>query len=183
MKKPNLSFLSKRQTQYGAYVVVYTAVVLAVLVLVNWAVNRHGTSWDLTSNQRYSLSDQTRKIVRGLDQDVTVYYFDRQAQFTRARDLLDQYERLSPRLTVQYIDPDRQPGPAREMEVKAYGTVILAAAGRRQEANMIEEESVTNSLVRLVKGGAKGVCFVEGHGEHDLDDSDRQGLSRARKAL
>jgi len=185
--RPSFAWLQKRQTKYGAYAATYVLVVLALLVLANWAANRHTKSWDLTSTKRFSLSDQTRKVVGGLDRPVKIYYLDRQAQFDRARDLLDNYKRLSSRLSVEYIDPVRKPAEARQATGKgdqiALGTIILAAGDRKQEANLLDEESLTNALIRLLKSGAKSICFVEGHGERDPEDSDRQGFSRAKKAL
>ena len=191
--RPSLSWLQKRQTKYGAYVVAYVLVVFALVTLANWAVNRHASdvtgflglppSWDLTATKRYSLSDQTRKIVRGLDREVTIHYFDRKDQFDRARDLLENYNHLSPRLSVEYVDPDRKPAIAKQYEIRTYGTIILATGGRREEASLLDEESITNTLIRLLKTGPKNVCFVEGHGERGLDDSERKGFSGAKKAL
>ena len=182
--KPSLSWLRQRQTKYGAYVAAYVLVVLALVTLANWAVNRHATkSWDLTATKRYSLSDQTRKIVRGLDRDVMIHYFDRKDQFDRARDKLENYNHLSPRLSVEYVDPVRKPVLARQFEVESLGTIIVTSGDRIEEANLLDEESVTNALIRLLKTGKKNVCFVEGHGEHGVDDTQGQGFSGAKKAL
>ncbi len=185
--RPSFAWLQKRQTKYGAYAATYVLVVFALLVLANWAINRHTKSWDLTSTKRFSLSDQTRKVVGGLDRPVKIFYLDRQAQFDRARDVLDNYQRLSSRLSVEYIDPVRKPSEARQASGKgdqiALGTIILAAGDRKQEANVLDEESITNSLIRLLKTGTKSICFVEGHGERDPENSDRQGFSRAKKSL
>lgn len=183
MKKPSFSWLKTRQTKYGLYLAAYIVVVLALLAVTNWAVNRHSKSWDLTANKQYSLSDQTKKIVRGLNRNVKIYCFDRERQFGRAKDLLDMYDRLSPKISVEYIDPDRKPAIARELQVKSYGAIILVSGDRRQEASVLDEESVTTALIRVIKSGEKNVCFVEGHGEASIEDSDRRGLSRAKKAL
>ena len=180
----SFSWLRKRQTKYGAYVAAYVLVVFALVALANWAVNRHATkSWDLTATKQYSLSDQTRKIVRGLDREVTIHYFDRKDQFSQARDLLENYNHLSPRLSVEYVDPDHKPAIAKQYEITTYGTIILTSGNRREEANLLEEESITNTLIRLLKTGTKNVCFVEGHGEHGVDDTERQGFSGAKEAL
>ena len=180
----NFSWLRKRQTKYGAYAAAYVLVVFALVALANWAVNRHASkSWDLTSTKRFSLSDQTRKIVGGLDREVTIHYFDRNDQFNQARDLLENYNHLSPRLSVEYVDPDRKPAIARQYEITTYGTIVLTSGDKREEANLLEEESITNTLIRLLKTGTKNVCFVGGHGEHGVDDTERQGLSGAKEAL
>jgi ABC-type uncharacterized transport system involved in gliding motility auxiliary subunit len=182
--RPSFSWLRRRQTKYGAYAAAYVLVVFALVALANWAVNRHVTkSWDLTSTKRYSLSDQTRKIVGGLDREVAIHYFDRNDQFNQARDLLENYNHLSPQLSVEYVDPDRKPAIARQYEITTYGTIVLTSGDKREEANLLEEESITNTLIRLLKTGTKNVCFVEGHGEHGVDDTERGGFSGAKEAL
>ena len=58
-------WMKARETRYGAYLVTYLIVVILALGAVNWLANRHNTSFDATSNKRFSLSDQTIKIVKG----------------------------------------------------------------------------------------------------------------------
>ena len=62
--------------------IAYLLVVLAVLTAVNWLANRHNKSFDSTANKRFSLSDQTEKVVKGLKQDAKITYFDKTSEFT-----------------------------------------------------------------------------------------------------
>src|SRR5215475_1577344 len=98
-----------RQAKYGAYAGAYMLVIIAVLAAVNFLANRYTKSYDATSNKQFSLSDQTIKVVKGLKNDVKVYYFDDQTRFPQARDLLDRYSALSPKFQVDYIDPVKKP--------------------------------------------------------------------------
>jgi hypothetical protein len=59
-------WLRARQTKYVAYAATYILIVVAAGVAVNVLADRFNKSYDATSNKRYSLSDQTAKIVRGL---------------------------------------------------------------------------------------------------------------------
>src|SRR5664279_4274158 len=99
------SFLKSRQTRYTVYAGTYILVIIAVLGAVNFLANRYDKSYDATSNKQFSLSDQTIKVVKGLKSDVRVTYFDEQSRFPQARDLLDRYSALSPKLRVEYVDP------------------------------------------------------------------------------
>jgi len=94
-------WLKARQTKYAAYATVYTLVILAVVVLANFLGNRYSRSYDATANKRYSLSGETKKLVDELKQDVTISYFDRSNGMPGAKDLLDRYQNLSPKLHVQ----------------------------------------------------------------------------------
>ena len=59
-------WLKARQTRYAAYATIYTLVVISIVAVANVLADRYNKSFDATSNKRYSLSDQTAKIVRGL---------------------------------------------------------------------------------------------------------------------
>ena len=65
----------------GANFAVYTLVVIAIVALANWFVERNDKTWDLTPNKVYSLSPQTLKLLKGLNRDVTLYVFDRKEAF------------------------------------------------------------------------------------------------------
>src|SRR4051794_38924059 len=102
------SWLSARQTKFGAYVTAYILIVAAAIGLANWLAQRYNKSVDTTANKRFSLSDQTAKVVKGLKQPVTITYWDKTSEFQRARDLLDRYDNLSTNLNVSYVDPDKK---------------------------------------------------------------------------
>ena len=166
----------------GANFVVYSLVIIAILVLVNWFVNNHDHRWDMTPNKRYSLSEQTDKILKDLNRSVTIYVFDRQRNFGERRDVLDMYASASPKLSVKYVDPNRDPALAKEFDVRSYGTVIVAAGDRHMQAQADNEQGITNALIRVLKG-QRTVCFIEGHGERNLDSSNREGYDRFKKDL
>ena len=111
-------WLKARQTKYSAYLFTYLLVIIAVLGGTNWLASRHNKSFDSTSNKRFSLSDQTAKVVKGLNRDVKITYFDRSTEFGRARDLLDRYRNLSTKLDIVYVDPDRKPQLAKAAGVR-----------------------------------------------------------------
>ena len=100
----NTEWVKARQTKYAAYVTTYILIILAVLVVANFLANRYNKTYDATSNKRFSLSDQTKKIVSGLKQDVTIQYFDNPTGWQAGKDLLDRYALLSPKIHVEYVD-------------------------------------------------------------------------------
>ena len=171
---------SGRQVLEGANFALYTLIVVAILTLASWFVSRHDHSWDLTPNKKYSLAPQTVKMLKDMNQDVTIYVFDRERSFGQRRDLLNMFSSTSRRLTVRYVDVDRQPALAKQYAVRSYGTVVVAAGDRHFEAQSDTEEGISNALVRLFKG-QRTACFLAGHGEHDLENSERFGYSRVKQ--
>jgi len=179
----NTGLLKARQTKYAAYAVVYVLVVLTGVVIANYLADRYNKSYDATSNKRYSLSDQTAKIVKGLKQDTTITYFDQGTRFEHARDLLGEYKNLSPKIHVEYVDPDKDPQKAREAGIKNLGTAVVQVGERKEEAKSVTEEGITGAIIRDLKNTTRTVCFVAGSGEHQIDDSERNGFSRFKETL
>jgi ABC-type uncharacterized transport system involved in gliding motility auxiliary subunit len=179
----NSSLLHARQTKYFLYAFSYVLIVLTILVVGNVLADRYNKSYDSTANKRYSLSEQTAKIVKNLKQPATITYYDQSTHFAQAKDTLDQYANLSPKVHVQYVDPDKKPELARAAGVKAYGTTVVQIGDRKEEAKGLSEEDITGAFIRDLKTNVRTVCFVEGSGEHQIEDSDRNGYSRFKDLL
>ena len=176
-------WLKARQTKYAAYATSYILIVLAAIVVANVLADRYNKSYDATSNKRYSLSEQTAKIVKGLKQDATITYYNQSTRFHDGKDLLDEYANLSPKVRVDYVDPDKNPQAARQAGVTEFGTAIVQVGLKKEQAKSLTEEGITGAFIRDLKGGTRTVCFTSGSGEHPLTDSDREGLSHFKDSL
>ena len=172
-----------RQTKFAAYAATYVLVVIAVIVVVNVLADRYNKSYDATANKRYSLSEQTAKIVKGLKQDATITYFNQSTRFREGKDLLEEYKTLSPKVKVEYVDPDKDPQRARQSGIRNFGTAIVQVGDKKEEAKSMTEEGITGAFIRDLKSNTRTVCFVTGSGEHQIDDSDREGFSQFKQLL
>lgn len=180
----NTQLLKARQVKYVAFTIVYVAVVLAIITVANVLADRYNKSYDSTSSKRYSLSDQTAKIVKGLKQDATITYFDQTRSFSTAKDQLDLYSNLSPKIHVKYVDPDKEPRVARAAGYRGPGAFTLVQIGDKQEdAKGVTEEEITGAFIRALKNTTRTVCFASGSGEHQIDDSGGNGFSRLKDVL
>ncbi len=179
----NTQFLKARQTRYAAYAAVYILVILAIVAVANVLGDRYNKSYDSTGNKRYSLSEQTAKIVKGLEQDATITYFDRPDGFKNAKDTLDQYRDLSHKVQVKYVDAEKNPMLARQAGIKRIPTTVVQIGDRKEEAKSVTEEGITGAFIRDLKNTTRTVCFVTGSGEHQIDESDRNGYSRFKELL
>lgn len=179
----NTQLLKARQTKYAAYATVYILVVLAIIVFANVLANRYNKSYDGTANKRYSLSEQTAKIVKGLKQDANITYFEQSTHFSRGKDLLEQYQNLSPKVHVTYVDPEKDPQVARQAGIKSIPSAIVQVGQRTEEAKGMTEEGITGAFIRDLKSTTRTICFAAGSGEHQIDNSERSGYSRFKDLL
>ena len=135
--------MASRQTQFTAYTGLYVAIVIAVLVVVNILADKNNKSYDSTANKKYSLSDQTEKVVKGLKGDFRAVYFDRTSRFESAKGLLDRYANISTSFKIEYVDPDKDPAKAKAMGARSYGTLILDTT---TNASVAPHDPVTDSF-------------------------------------
>jgi ABC-type uncharacterized transport system involved in gliding motility auxiliary subunit len=177
------NFLRSRQTKYTAYAAAYIAVILAVLGAVNFLANRYDKSYDSTSNKQFSLSDQTEKVVKNLKNDVKITYFDESTRFPQARDLLDRYSSLSPKVHTEFVDPVKKPQQAKSAGYRRDVTLLVDSGIRKEEAKSLTEEEVTGALIRSLKTGERNVCFVSAANEHSIADDAATGFSVLKQLL
>ncbi len=176
-------WLKARQTKYAAYATIYIIVVLAIVVVANVLSNRYSKSYDATANKRYSLSNETKKLVDGSRHSITITYFNQSTHFRQGQDLLDEYANLSPKVHIRYIDPDKNPTVTREAGIRSIPAATVEAGGHTEQAQDVTEEGITGALIRDIKGNTRTVCFVTGSGEHQIDDTSRDGLSQLKGLL
>jgi ABC-type uncharacterized transport system involved in gliding motility auxiliary subunit len=176
--------LGRRQMKYGTNTIVLVVVVLGILGAANYLVVRHTKRFDLTQNQRYSLSDQTRKVLAGLKDEIKITYFQRAQNMARGEDRLKEYTALSPKLKVEFVDPVRSPAKAQAYDAKGpWPILVVERAGKRERISNDDEQDITNALIKVTREGKKTVCLLEGEGERSGEETGDRGLSGAKAAL
>jgi ABC-type uncharacterized transport system involved in gliding motility auxiliary subunit len=179
-----LRFFSKRSSQLGTNTTILSVAVLAILVIVNFVGFRHHKRFDLTTEKLYTLSDQTRQVVGGLQKDVTIVRFDKSPN-AALDDQMAEYTSLSRHLKFQNIDPQQKPEVAQQYGATRMGDVILASGPRKEhlETGATSEEDITGAIIKVTQDKVKTVCFVTGHGEKSLTDDGEDGYSHLDAGL
>ena len=177
------TFYEGRGAKYGTMSIVSIVVFLGILIAVNYLGTRQSKRWDFTANQIYSLSDQTVKILEKLDSPVKFTVFDQEVGFDRFRQRLNEFQYHSTKVSAEFVDADRQPTRAKAAQVQAYGTVVIEYKGRTERITSINEQDITNALIKAVTGQQRKVYFTKGHGEKDTAGTDRVGYSAVATAL
>src|SRR5690606_21766245 len=91
--------------------VVNVLLVLGLAFQVNYLSYRHYERWDWTESSLYTLSDRSEAVLRELDRPVTIWVLLSESEpgFAELRNLLARYLAESDHITVEYVDPDRDP--------------------------------------------------------------------------
>jgi hypothetical protein len=116
--KPQPSFSSGRRWKIGFDVVVRTALVLAVVVMVNYLGARFFDRFYLSSQTRVQLAPQTLNLLKSLTNhiDVTLYYDKQDDFYPTIVALLNEYHSANPRLLVKTVDYVRDAGEAQKVK-------------------------------------------------------------------
>jgi ABC-type uncharacterized transport system involved in gliding motility auxiliary subunit len=182
-----IGFFSRRSSQLGTNTTILALAVIAILGFLNFVGYRHHKRFDLTTEKLYTLSDQTKKIVTGLQTDVNVIRFAKTPD-RMTNDLMTEYTDLNRHLKFQTVDPQQKPEVAQQYGAKRVGDVIVASGPRTEhlESSMgggVSEEDLTSAILKVTREKQKSLCFVTGHGEKSVGDDPQSPYSQAATQL
>lgn len=183
-------FFSVRTTKEGMSMGAMILLVLAVLVAVNYLGGKKYKTFDFSSSQVNSLSDQSVKLVNSLKDELKVIYFyklgsegveENRRGFT---DLLRKYQDESSKVSLQFIEINENPKMAEEYGInKGTGVVYVEYQGRRAKIEKIDEQELTGAIVKVSREKDKKIYYVVGHGEKDLEEPKETTGANALKRL
>jgi len=179
------TFSARRSTRMGASSLLVFLLVVGILAIVNFLASRHSLRWDFSENQNFTLAPQTNRVLRNLPHNVKVTVFTREKDpgFQSYKERLDSYQQATSKVSVEFIDPERQPKVAQSYGITRTDTAIFESGSQTVRVTSPSEVELTGALLRVSKEHKKRILFLEGHGERGLDDKERTGYSLAKDAL
>jgi len=194
LKKPNKRPVPNHIAfRGGAYSLLITAVVLAILIVVNIfasALPTILTKYDISSTKLYSITSNTKVVVNALEQDVTIYWIVQSGKEDNViENLLGKYGSLSEHIEVVKKNPDVYPTFAEKYtdEDVANNSLVVECGERSryipyediyvQQADMYSysyttsfdgEGAITSAIDYVVTEDLPQVYVLEGHGESEL---------------
>ncbi len=182
--------LTMRTTKHGMNMGVLILLTIVLLGVFNYAAIRKDKSFDLTENQLNSLSEQSRDILKKLDSEmmVTIFYSGKEGKDQKGLigDFVRRYQDESSFVKVRYIDARKRPDLANEYKVEKEGLAPFIEYKEKKirvDLDKIDEEGITNAMVKATRSGQKSIFFIAGHGERDDGSEKAEQLGFFRKAL
>lgn len=192
-KKIKEAFCS-RNFKMGGFQSMIMTVVIALVVILNLIVGKLDLSVDLSEDDMYTLSEETRKLAGTLQDEIIIYYLCQKGQETldtgtKSIDMeriVNQYGKLA-HITVEKKDPVQYPAFAKdytEEQVSNHDIVVVNKTKNTdkyiQADSIIVSEAdytsgsyqysidlegqVTAAIQSLTSGSAKKVYITSGHG-------------------
>ncbi len=184
-------FMSVKTTKEGLSMGAMILMVLALLIAVNYLGAKKHKSFDFSSAQINSLSDQTKKLLKNLSGELKLLYFYKQGETGVEEnrhafvDLIKRYQDESSQVKLEFVEVNENPKLAEDYGVnKGSGLVFVEYKGRRNKIEKIDEQELTGALVKVTREKDKKIYFVIGHHERDMEDGkEAVGLNAFKKLL
>lgn len=187
----------------GTYALSITAVVLAILVVLNVLVSALPSSLtklDISATKLYSITSNTKVVVNALEEDVTIYWIVQSGEEDDViENLLSKYESLSDHINVVKKNPDVYPTFAEQYtnETVQNNSLIVECGDRSrfigyddiyiQEADIYSytystsfdgEGAITSAIDYVVTDDLPQLYVLEGHGEQELPQNFKEQIEK-----
>src|SRR6266540_2099244 len=197
-QRPGRSGKKIRRVRIGFNVLAQIMLVLFLVAMVNSVAFKHYARWDFSRDQKYALSDKTKRFLNTLKgkMRITVFFPPGTPITTDVQNLLTEYQYAGKgKVDIEQIDPERNLSRAKELFDK-YKVVtdepllIVDYEGRNKTVKASEmadidqsgmaagegprvaafkgEQALTSAMIDLVEGKKKTLGHVTGHKEPPL---------------
>src|ERR1700730_1537415 len=184
--------------QIGVNVLIQVVLILFLAAMVNALAFRHYKRWDFSREQKYALSDKTKRFLDSIKGKVriTVFFAPNTPISTDVQNLLIEYQYAGKgKIDIENIDPERNLSRAKEMfekykVVSEESLLVIDYEGRNKAvkaSDMAEidqsgmafgegprvaafkgEQAITSALMDLVEGKKNVLGYVIGNKEPPL---------------
>jgi ABC-type uncharacterized transport system involved in gliding motility auxiliary subunit len=172
-----------RVAKYSTLALSYTSLFITFLIILNWFAVRYDKRFDTSENSAFSLASQSEKILSNLKKPLKLIGFKSPDDAQVLQELLERYRTAAPsNVSIEVIDPRLKVHLVDKYGMKAGNRIYLAYGKDEGEdlsvsrINEISEEAITNAILKLTKGEAQKIYFLQGHGEPDLAGASESGL-------
>jgi hypothetical protein len=187
--------------QIGLNVLLQVVLVLFLIAMVNSLAFRHYKRWDFSRDQKYALSDKTKRFLDSVKGKLRVIvFFAPNTPITGdVQNLLTEYQYAAKgKIDVENIDPERNLSRAKEMFdkykiVSDESLLVIDYNSRSKTVKASEmadvdqsgmafgegprvtafkgEQAITAAMIDLVEGKKNTLGYVLGHGEPPIADT------------
>ena len=204
-KKKLIGTISKKHIKNGSYTMVMSVIFIAVVIVINMIVSTIPSKYseiDISSQKLYSIGDETKKMLKDLEKDVTIYQIAQSgSEDENIANLLKKYEDESKHIKVEQKDPVVNPKFVSQYtsdDLSANSLIVVC--GDRNKVidynNMYEtsmdyqtyssqttgfdgEGQITSAIGYVTSENLPVLYTVEGHGEKDMDSSVKEDIEKA----
>ena len=175
-----------RQFRYGFNVAVSLIGIIGIALFINIIVSQSiDKSIDITRFKHYSISVQSKQILKNLDKEINVIAFfkDTNPDKSLVQEQLEAYQRESKFINVVFKNPELQIDLIEKYDIRIDGTTVFDSGERFEKVTIVNEQAFTTAILKLIQDITQNVYFLTGHGEHGIDGSSNFRYSQVKNEL
>src|SRR5919204_2757968 len=200
-QRPKRSGKKIRRIRIGFNVLAQIVLVLFLVAMVNSIAFKHYVRWDFSRDQKYALSDKTKRFLDTLKgkMRITIFFSPNTPITTDVQNLLTEYQYAAKgKIDIENIDPERNLSRAKELFdkykiVTDESLLVLDYDGRNKTVKASEmadidssgrafgegprvtalkgEQAMTAAMIDLVEGKKNTLGYVTGHKEPPIAEA------------
>ena len=196
--------VSVRNFSMGAYSSITIVIVVALTVIVNLIAGKvpsKYTNIDVTSNKLYTITDQTKKLLENLTEDINIFVINSEdSADTTLNQTLKYYEDSSSHIKVTYIDPLVNPQFVSQYTTSsiAQNSIVVESAKRYQLISYNDiyetqtdystyqqnvtgydaEGQLTSAIAYCTSEDMPKIYMIAGHNEYTLDSGFQTAIEK-----
>ena len=151
--------------------------VACILGMVNYLGNKNYKEFDITLEKRNSLATQTLKVLEMVKSPLKITLFAKREQWVPIIRLLKLYEAQNKFITIEAFDTDLRPDLVKSLSISQNGTVILNYLGKQTQFVVVDELSITNNLLKILRERPMVLYATTGHDELSCESKEAEGIS------
>src|ERR1700693_1520880 len=200
-----------QRLQIGVNLLIQLILVFFLVSAVNWIGFRHYKRWDMSRDQKYALSDKTKRFLNTIKgkMGITVFFSPSTPISGDVANLLTEYQYAAKgKIDVENIDPQRNLSRAKEMfdkykVVSDESLLVIDYEGRNKTVKASEmaeidssgmafgegprvaafkgEQAITSAMMDLVEGKKNTIGYITGHKEPSIAEPSPMALMQQQQ--
>lgn len=165
---------------------IFLLLFICCIGMLAWITNHYTYQFDLTANKRHSLSPGSIDLLNILDNDITVHAYTTDDVTQKAiKEIIERYQRIKPDFNLRLLNPDIDITQAQQDGIvmdKPFAFVIYYNK-HMEHIDSLSEQAISNALLRLSRRAEQQVVFLAGHGERDINGTDKRAYNTLKQQL
>ena len=189
--------MNRKNRKKGLFSATTVVVVILIAILANVFITKLDWSYDVSQNKIYTLSEQTKSILKENQEDITFYVLSSKSDFNKIyKQIVNQYTKSSDHIKIEYKDPENYPNFAQnymdsgDSETEDGSIIVVCKEKYRylaasnfvnysfdyttytQSADSLALESLLTEAINYVISDSTPILYtLTGHNETELSDT------------
>lgn len=130
-----------------------------IICLVNYIAFKNPLVFDLSKRKLNTLSEQTNKIVKTIEDKTEFILFSNKVDEQNIRSFLKLFSNINNKISISYYDPEIRPDLVAAHGVTISPSVVIKNSKRSVIVTKMQELALTNGVIKSMRENDPQICF------------------------